>query len=157
MLNHDDVMREAAATADKTMRKGIGGPFGAAVVKDGNIISVCSNSVLKDHDPTAHAEINAIRYAGKVLGTHDLSGCEIYATGFPCPMCMSAIIWSNINKVYFSGEPEDAAKIGFRDEFIYNYLSGSPENKNMIEFVSVDKSIATELYSNYAELEKEIY
>lgn len=157
MLDHDDVMREAAAKADRTMRIGIGGPFGAAVVKNGNIISVCSNSVLNDHDPTAHAEINAIRYAGKVLGTHDLSGCEIYATGFPCPMCMSAIIWSNINKVYFSGKPEDAANIGFRDEFIYNYLSGSPENKNMIEFVPVDNSIATELYSNYAKLEKEIY
>lgn len=112
--------------ARKTMNNNIGGPFGAVITdKDNNVIAVASNTVLGSHDPTAHAEINAIRKAGEKLKTHDLSGCKIYATGYPCPMCMSAIIWANIKDVYYGTNLLDAEKIGFRDDFIYEYLKGN--------------------------------
>ena len=102
---NDVIMKKAIERARETMNKNWGGPFGAAVIdSDGNIVAVSSNSVLKDNDPTAHAEVNAIREACKKLGTYDLSGCILYATGYPCPMCLSAIIWANVSKVYF-GSP----------------------------------------------------
>lgn len=94
-----DFMIGSAAEAIQTMTKKYGGPFGAAVVKNGKVIAICSNTVLKDHDPTAHAEVNAIRKACQILNTHDLTGCELYATGAPCPMCLSAIIWANSFKM----------------------------------------------------------
>lgn len=102
-----------------------GGPFGACIVKDGKIVSKARNMVLLKKDPTAHAEINAIRSACLKLGTHDLSGCEIYTTCEPCPMCLSAIIWANIKVIYYANSKEDAANIGFRDEMIYEHLAGN--------------------------------
>lgn len=117
-----EIMQKCIEHARTTMARGQGGPFGAAVVKDGHVIVITSNSVLADNDPTAHAEINAIREACKALDTYDLSGCELYATGSPCPMCLSAIIWANIKKVYIGGEVKDAEAIGFRDRFIYEFL-----------------------------------
>ena len=102
----NNVMKLAIERARETMNQNLGGPFGAAVIdKDGTILSVTSNTVLGDHDPTAHAEMNAIREACKVKGTHDLTGCVIYATGYPCPMCLSAIIWANIKTVYYGCTP----------------------------------------------------
>ena len=95
------IMDLAIEEAKKNMKKNEGGPFGAVIVKDDKIIAVTSNTVLGAHDPTAHAEINAIREAGKILETHDLTGCKLYATGYPCPMCLSAIIWSNIKEIYY--------------------------------------------------------
>jgi guanine deaminase len=122
------VMKEAISQAQETMNENIGGPFGAAIIDlDGNIIALSSNSVLSDHDPTAHAEINAIRMAGKKLKTHDLSGCILVTTAYPCPMCMSAIIWANIKKVIYGCRPCDAEAIGFRDDFLYRFMK-SPEN-----------------------------
>ena len=115
--------------ARKTMNQNIGGPFGAVIVKDNKVIAVASNTVLGSHDPTAHAEVNAIRKAGQVLGTHDLSGCVLYATGYPCPMCLSAIIWANIKEVYYGTDLKEAEDIGFRDDFIYNYILG--KNKDV--------------------------
>ena len=116
---HHDLMSKAVERAAKTMNQNIGGPFGALIIdKDGNILSISSNSVLKDHDPTAHAEINAIREATKKIGTHDLTGCTLYTTCYPCPMCLGAIIWSNIKKVYYGCTAKDADEIGFRDDFI---------------------------------------
>ena len=97
--------------ARKTMNQNIGGPFGAVIVKDNKVITVASNTVLGSHDPTAHAEVNAIRKAGQVLGTHDLSGCVLYATGYPCPMCLSAIIWANIKEVYYGTDLKEAEDI----------------------------------------------
>lgn len=95
----DNIMKFGIDEARKTMNENKGGPFGAVITdKDGNIISVTSNRVLELHDATAHAEVMAIRKAGEKLGTHDLSGCILYATGYPCPMCLSAIIWANIKK-----------------------------------------------------------
>ena len=118
-----EIIRKAVDRARETMNKNLGGPFGAAVIdQDGNVIAIASNSVLGDHDPTAHAEINAIREAARIKGTHDLSGCIIFATGYPCPMCLSAIIWANIREVVYGCRPEDADAIGFRDDFIYHFI-----------------------------------
>ncbi len=156
-MKKEDIMRLAADKARTTMRDNVGGPFGAAIVKDGEIIAVSSNSVLGSHDPTAHAEVNAIREACKKLGTHDLTGCEIYATGYPCPMCMGAIIWANIKKVYVSGLPEDAENIGFRDDYIYRFIKDDLEDVSVCEIKNLDRNIAKELYNEYAEHQKTIY
>ena len=97
------VISLAIEQARKTMNQNIGGPFGAAIIdKDGNIISVSSNTVLRDNDPTAHAEVNAIREACKKINSYDLSECILYTTAYPCPMCLSAIIWANIKKIFKS-------------------------------------------------------
>ena len=116
------IMKLAIDRARETMLKNYGGPFGAVVMKGEEVISISSNTTLRDNDPTAHAEINAIREACKKLGTYDLTGCTLYATGYPCPMCLSAIIWANIKEVYYGTNLDDAEKIGFRDDFIYNFI-----------------------------------
>ena len=131
------------------------GPFGAMIVKDNKIITVASNTVLKDNDSTAHAEINAIRKASKVLNTHDLSGCTLYATGYPCPMCLSAIIWSNIKEVYYGTNLQDAAHIGFRDEFIYDFING--KNKEILSLKNIDHDECLKLFKEYQDNNKEIY
>ena len=157
MLNHEDIMKLAAEEAEKTMMAGIGGPFGAVVVKNGEIIAVASNTVLGDHDPTAHAEVNAIRKACQKLGTHDLSGCEIYATGSPCPMCMSAIIWANIKKAYISGLPEDADAIGFRDKFMYDFIKDGCRDEKVVKCEKLKRETAQKLYQKYHDTASEIY
>lgn len=154
-MNNKDVMGLAIKQAEKTMNKDIGGPFGAAIVKDGEVICVSSNTVLGTHDPTAHAEINAIREAGKKLKTHDLSGCTLYATGYPCPMCLSAIIWANIKEVYYGTDLEDAEEIGFRDDFIYEYLNGN--NKDILDIKELCHDECKELFNEYKDKNKEIY
>lgn len=162
-MTHEEIMKLGAEEAEYTMKHNIGGPFGAVVVKDGEVIAVASNSVLRDNDPTAHAEINAIRLACKNLGTYDLSGCELCATGSPCPMCLSAIMWANIKKVYVSGSAEDAAKIGFRDwdmfYIIENCNNGDPsiEDRDTIQYEYVNSDIAKNLYNEYAEMQKKMY
>lgn len=151
-----DVMKMAIEEARRTMNEDKGGPFGAAIVdKEGNLVAVSSNLVLESHDPTAHAEIMAIRKASEKLGTHDLSGCSLFATGYPCPMCLSAIIWANIKKVYYATNLKDAEEIGFRDDFIYNYLKG--ENSVSLELVNICHNEAKELFDEYKEKNKEIY
>lgn len=142
--------------ARRTMNENIGGPFGAVIVdKNNNVIAVASNTVLGDHDSTAHAEVNAIRKAGKVLGTHDLSGCKLYATGYPCPMCLSAIIWSNIKTVYYGTNLDDASKIGFRDDFIYEFIKNN--NEETLKLEQLDREECLELFNEYADKNKEIY
>ena len=148
-MNSNTLLQIGADKAAVTMAHGQGGPFGAVITYKGKVIAVSSNSVLASHDPTAHAEVNAIREAGRVLGTHDLSGCEIYATGAPCPMCMSAIIWSNMKKVYISGKYEQAERIGFRDRFIYDFIKGECKDKKVLDMEYCDSSIAEELYKEY--------
>jgi guanine deaminase len=115
-----EFMQQAIDIAAKTMGGEYGGPFGACIVKDGKVVSVASNSVLIC-DPTAHAEINAIREAACILGTHDLSGCQIYSTTEPCPMCFSAIHWAKIDAVIFGTSIADAAAAGFNELPISNY------------------------------------
>jgi len=115
-------MREAIRLSIENVRSGKGGPFAAIVVKDGAIISRGTNIVTAANDPTAHAEIVAIREACKILGTFQLNGCEIYTSCEPCPMCLGAIYWARPAKVYFGNTKQDAAEIDFDDSFIYEEL-----------------------------------
>lgn len=108
-------MYAAEAEAMKGIDERHGGPFGGVIVKDGEIVGSGHNTVLRDNDPTCHGEMNAIRDACKNLGTFDLSGCELYTTGYPCPMCLCATRWANIKKIYYGCTLEDNASIGFRD------------------------------------------
>ena len=152
----NDVMIKAINEARKTMNENKGGPFGAVITDlEGNIISVASNLVLESHDPTAHAEVMAIRRASEKLGTHDLSGCILYATGYPCPMCLSAIIWANIKKVYYGTNLKEAEEIGFRDDFIYEYLNG--KNKDVLDIEQLKHDECIELFNEYKDKNKEIY
>lgn len=152
------VMKLAVASAEETMKLGIGGPFGAAVIdKDGKIVSVASNTVLRDHDPTAHAEVNAIRQACKELGTHDLTGCTLLATGYPCPMCLSAIIWANIKKVYYGCTPKEAEKIGFRDDFIYKYIEDGCDDKQVLDLEQLSHDDCIQLFIDYHHSNKQLY
>lgn len=103
--------------------KNSGGPFGAVIVKDDEVIATGVNRVTANHDPTAHAEVSAIRAACEKLGTFDLEGCEIYTSCEPCPMCLGAIYWAHLDKIYYGNNKTDAARIGFDDSFIYDELA----------------------------------
>ncbi len=151
-----EVMNKAITQAQKTMNEDIGGPFGAAIIDpEGKIIAVTSNSVLKDHDPTAHAEMNAIRMASAKLGTHDLSGCTLVTTAYPCPMCLGATIWANIKEIVYGCRPLDAEAIGFRDDFIYRYLKNP--DKKVLNITEQYRNDCLVLFKEYAEKEKTLY
>lgn len=125
-----------------------GGPFGAVVVnKNGKIIGVGHNKVLKNNDPTAHAEVMAIRDACKTLNTYDLTDCKIYSTSEPCPMCLSAIIWSNIKEIYYGTNRREVSKIGFRDDLIYNILEG--KQKDILTIKKITNQDCQNLLNNY--------
>ncbi|MBN1646393.1 MAG: nucleoside deaminase [Spirochaetales bacterium] len=124
MNTHEQFMAAAAAEAEKGLALQDGGPFGAVIVKDGRIIAAAHNEVIKINDPTAHAEINAIRKASALLGRFDLSDCTIYSSCEPCPMCFAAIHWAKMTKLYFGCTRKDAASIGFDDNFIYEVIQG---------------------------------
>ena len=115
-------MREAIRLANNSVENG-GGPFGAVIVKDGEIVAASSNSVTIDNDPTAHAEVNTIRKACRKLNTFDLSGCTIYTSCEPCPMCLGAIYWAHIDRIFYGNTRSDARDIGFADDFIYEELA----------------------------------
>lgn len=123
-------MKRAIEVSLENIDKG-GGPFGAVIVKNGVEIAASGNSVTIDNDPTAHAEVNTIRAACKKLGTFDLSGCEIYSSCEPCPMCLSAIYWAHLDKLYYGNTKDDASKIGFDDSFIYRELELVPEKRRL--------------------------
>lgn len=114
-----------------------GGPFGAVIVRDGEIVSTGVNTVTNDSDPTAHAEINAIRHACKKLQTFQLTGCVIYSSCEPCPMCLSALYWAGVSKIYFGNTKEDAEAIDFSDKFIYDELK-RPREERKLSTVKVD-------------------
>lgn len=150
----NEYMKIAKEQAEDNLKTNKGGPFGACVVKNGKIIGVGSNHVLCDNDPTAHAEIVAIRNACKTLETYDLSDCELYTSCYPCPMCLSAIIWSNIKKVYYGNTKEDAAEIGFRDDFIYEFIRKTVENnedKSVLELNCMDREETIKAFENFKE------
>lgn len=132
-MNHTEqdkeMMREAIRLADESVANG-GGPFGAVIVKDGEIIAATSNRVTLDNDPTAHAEVNCIRMTCKRLGTFDLSGCTIYTSCEPCPMCLGAIYWARIDRIFYGNNRQDAADIGFDDDFIYQELARPMDNRS---------------------------
>lgn len=158
MVPKREIMKIAVSRAESTsLQLGMGGPFGAIIVKDNAVISLESNSVLVSHDPTAHAEINAIRAAGKVLRTHDLSGCELYTTCYPCPMCLSAIIWANIKKVYYGCTSQDAANIGFRDDFIYKFIESGRSDNSVLDLTEIHRDVCLPLFSKYTADLGEIY
>ena len=136
-------MEIAKELADQNLETNAGGPFGACIVKNNEIIGRGSNNVLSTNDPTAHAEIMAIREASKAVGSYDLSGCEIYTTCYPCPMCLSAIIWANIDKVYYGNTKEDAANLGFRDDLIYDFIKNNDNSILTLESLDRDETIKT--------------
>ena len=119
---HNQFMRLAIAMSEDNVRSGNGGPFGAVIVKDGVVVAKGCNLVTSTNDPTAHAEVSTIRLACTALNTFDLSGCIIYTSCEPCPMCLGAIYWARIDMVYYGNTKKDAADIGFDDQFIYEEL-----------------------------------
>ncbi|MDD3685379.1 MAG: nucleoside deaminase [Bacteroidales bacterium] len=129
-MSKEKFMQMAIDLSIANIDKG-GGPFGAVIVKDGEVIAASGNSVTNDNDPTAHAEVNTIRAAAKKLGTFDLSGCEIYSSCEPCPMCLGAIYWARIDKLYFANTKKDADDIGFSDNFIYDELDKHYTERNL--------------------------
>lgn len=129
-MTKEELMKKAIDLSIQNVAEG-GGPFGAVIAKDGEIIATGTNQVTAGHDPTAHAEINAIRAAGKKLGTFDLSGCEIYTSCEPCPMCLGAIYWAHLDRMYYGNSKQDAAAIGFDDAFIYEEIALKPEDRKL--------------------------
>ena len=149
-------MEIAKKSAKQGFKSNEGGPFGAVIVDaNENIISTGNNKVLKNNDPTAHAEIVAIRNACEKLQTYDLSNYILYTSCEPCPMCLSAIIWANIKTVYYECTKEDAGNIGFRDDIIYKYLEG--KNEKLINLKQIDRDECIELFEEYKEENKKIY
>ena len=154
----NEIMLSALQRAQQTMSENIGGPFGAAIIDEkGEVLAVASNSVLRDKDPTAHAEVNAIRAACKKINSYDLSGCVLYTTAYPCPMCLSAIIWANIKKVYFGCRASDAEAIGFRDDFIYRFIEDKCRDNNVMEISELDRNECLQLFREYQKNKKIIY
>ena len=154
-------MEIAKELSEKNLKTNDGGPFGACIVKDDVIIGKGSNLVLSSKDSTAHAEIVAIREACKNLNTHDLSGCELYTSCYPCPMCLSAIIWSNIKKVYYGNTRKDASEIGFRDDYIYDYIKNLKDentDNSVVELKNIDREETIKTFDKYKEKnDKTIY
>lgn len=148
----NEYMDVAIDLSDDNFDKNYGGPFGACIVKDGKIIGKGINRVLKDNDPTAHAEIIAIRNACKHIDSYDLSGCELYTSCYPCPMCLSAIIWANIKTIYYGNSKEDAADIGFRDDYIYDYLkklANNKEDKKVLNLTCLNREDAIKVFEQF--------
>lgn len=136
-------MEEAVRLSLNNIQTGDGGPFGAVVVKEGKIISRGNNRVTSDNDPTAHAEVVAIREACRALGTYQLEGCEMYTSCEPCPMCLGAIYWARFDKVYYANTRHDAAQIGFDDAFIYEEIEKPhPQRRLSIEHLPNEKALA---------------
>lgn len=128
-MNEKELMRRAIALSEESVRNG-GGPFGAVIARRGEIVAEAGNSVTADNDPTAHAEVNCIRRAARKLGTFDLSGCDIYASCEPCPMCLGAIYWARLDRIFYANDRKDAARIGFDDDFIYSEISLAPADRH---------------------------
>ncbi len=144
-------MSEAIKEAQTGIRLGHGGPFGAIIVKDGKIIGRGHNQVVKLNDPTCHGEMMAIRDASKNIDSFDLSGSELYTTGEPCPMCLGAILWANIDKVYYGCNVLDTDKIGFRDDVFYKRLN------NKLSFVTeLDRDECLKLYEEYSSIKDKV-
>lgn len=148
-------MKEAIRLSREKMKKGYGGPFGAVVVKNGKIIARGYNKVPSSNDPTAHAEIMAIRKACKVLGTFILKGCEIYTSCEPCPMCLGAIYWARPDAVYYCNTKKDAAKAGFDDHLIYEEIEKAPDQRK-IPFIRLEEKDAAKALEEWKKFEGRI-
>ena len=132
-MKNEELMRLAIDIAVDNVKNG-GGPFGAVIARDGQVVATGVNRVTANNDPTAHAEVNAIRTACTKLGTFDLSGCVLYTSCEPCPMCLGAIYWAHIKTIYYAGTRSDAAKAGFDDDFIYREININPEKRSVPAF-----------------------
>jgi guanine deaminase len=154
-MTENEFLSRAIDLANQNVGSG-GGPFGALIVNDGKIISEGVNRVIEKNDPTAHAEVQAIRKACELLGTFDLSGCEIYSSCEPCPMCFSAIYWAHIGKVYYAANHIDADRAGFNDAFIYNEIKKEPRYRSVafIELENLSKITPFEAWLEKEDKEK---
>ncbi len=148
-------MLKAINLAMSNVDAGKGGPFGAVIVKDGEIVGTGSNLVSDTNDPTAHAEIVAIREATKNLGTFDLSGCEIYSSCEPCPMCLGAIYWAHLDKLYYAATKDDAAKAEFDDSHIYSEIA-LPKDKRSIPSLQLHRDEALKVFEAWLKSENKI-
>jgi len=147
-VDKHNYMLKAIKTAEENFLSGKGGPFGAVVVRDGEIIAMAGNCVTSTNDPTAHAEVVAIREACKKLATFDLSGCEIFASCEPCPMCLGAIMWARIDKLYYAADRNDASRAGFDDELFYTELA-LPNNQRMLYPTQILRKEANEVFDKW--------
>ena len=145
---HEEFMKRAIEIAQKGIDSNAGGPFGAVVVKDGEIIAEGWNQVTSTNDPTAHAEVIAIRRACEKLESFQLEKCVLYTSCEPCPMCLGAIYWARPEKMYYAGTREDAAEAGFDDEFIYEEISGKIENRK-IRSINLMREEARVVFENW--------
>jgi tRNA(Arg) A34 adenosine deaminase TadA len=152
---NEQFMAEAIRLATENVKSGKGGPFGAVIVKDGKIIGMGVNLVTSNNDPTAHAEVVAIRKACKDLSSFQLDGCEIYASCEPCPMCLGAIYWARPDKLYFAGTKKNAADIGFDDSFIYDEIN-LPYDKRNITTLHIKHSDALMPFNEWKNKEDKI-
>jgi guanine deaminase len=154
MMNDEQFMRKAIELSVKNIDEN-GGPFGAVIVKDGKIIAQGVNRVTSSIDPTAHAEVTAIREASKKLGTFDLSGCVIYSSCEPCPMCLGAIYWARLDKLYYGNTKKDAKDIGFDDSFIYDEIE-LPKEKRKIPTIQILNKEALVAFEKWRKKEDKI-
>ena len=141
-------LNQSVEISNQNMLANKGGPFGAVIIKNGKVISEGSNLVTSTNDPTAHAEVTAIRNACKNLNTFDLSGCEIYSSCEPCPMCLSAIYWARLDKIYFANTRSDAAAIGFDDDFLYQEIPKNIADRK-IECIHVHSDFAKNVFNDW--------
>nr|WP_288247872.1 nucleoside deaminase [uncultured Romboutsia sp.] len=136
-------MKKANELAKYSMDNNKGGCFGSVIVKDGVIVGEGYNTVTSDNDPTRHGEINAIKNTCKNMSTFDLSGCELYTSAYPCPMCLGAIMWANIKTVYYGATAQDTGNIGFRDDFMYEWLNN--KNEDFLRLIEMDRKECVEV------------
>ncbi len=148
-------MAKAISLAEENVKASQGGPFGAVVVKEGTIVGIGRNTVTMDNDPTAHAEIMAIRDAAKNMGTFDLSGCQIYSSCEPCPMCLGAIYWAHFDKLYYAATKDDAARAEFDDSFIYKEFALPKEERSILS-VQMMRESAVKVFDEWTKTESKI-
>lgn len=148
-MDHETFMREAIALSKENVHTHNGGPFGAVIVKDSTIIGRGANKVTACNDPTAHAEVTAIRDACETLGDFSLKGCTIYSSCEPCPMCLSAIYWARIDRIYYANTQDDAADIDFDDAFLYKEVA-LPNEKRSLPIAQILRDEAYEVFEDWA-------
>lgn len=147
-------MKRANELAKYSMDNNKGGCFGSVIVKDGVIVGEGYNTVTSDNDPTRHGEINAIKNTCKNMRTFDLSGCELYTSAYPCPMCLGAIMWANIKTVYYGATAQDTGNIGFRDDFMYQWLNN--KNEDSLRLIEMDRKECVEVQKMWLDKDDKI-
>jgi guanine deaminase len=146
--SHERFMRRAIELAQQGVDEGLGGPFGCVVVKAGNIVGEGCNQVTSTNDPTAHAEVVAVREACRTLGSFQLAGCDVYTSCEPCPMCLGAIYWARPSRIFVAGTREDAAAAGFDDELFYNEIE-KPNDDRQLKMESLLREESQEVFKRW--------